>query len=104
MFYTDWRTGTGIMPFLQSTMPYQSGVVSWDGSNKKFVVTDPVTGTKSDIYPSTATIELDPETVRIIDWAKKKMEEEKRLEMLCQQYPGLKEAKEQFEIMQTLCK
>ena len=35
-------------------------------------------------------------------WASKKMHEEENLEVLCNKYPALAEAREQFEAMKTL--
>jgi hypothetical protein len=38
----------------------------------------------------------------ILDWASDKMNEEEELKELCEQYPALKKAKEQFETIKRL--
>lgn len=48
------------------------------------------------------TIELTPEAQNILDWAKKKMEEEKRIDGLCEKYPGLRNARDNYETFKRL--
>lgn len=50
----------------------------------------------------TPTIELTPEAQNILDWAKQKMEEEKKLDGLCEKYPGLRNARDNFETFKRL--
>ena len=49
-----------------------------------------------------ATIELTPDTEALLDWAKKKKNEDMQLESLMDKHPGLKEAFERLEIMKAL--
>ncbi len=49
-----------------------------------------------------ATIDLALESKQAIEWANKKMQEEKKLEELMANHPGLREAYDKFEIMKAL--
>lgn len=53
---------------------------------------------------SYATVALSPTTEEAIDWAKRKMQEEKNLHERMKKHPGLKQAWEQFHIMDALTK
>jgi len=49
-------------------------------------------------------IDLGPDTQKIIEWAARKMEEEENLEAMLEQYPALRKAKENFDILLNLTK
>lgn len=49
-----------------------------------------------------ATVELDAQAQQLLDWAKKKMEEEQHLNELCKRYPGLERARSNFETFKRL--
>ena len=51
---------------------------------------------------SYATVGLDPTTQEVIDWARRKMQEEKNLHKRIEKHPGLRQAYEQFQIMDIL--
>jgi hypothetical protein len=51
---------------------------------------------------ASCNVELTPEGQSAIDWAIKKQKEETELEVLLDKHPGLKQAKEQFDIMLAL--
>jgi hypothetical protein len=51
---------------------------------------------------SYATVGLSPTTEEVIDWARRKMQEEKDLHERMKQHPGLKDAFETFRIMDIL--
>ena len=51
---------------------------------------------------SYASVGLSPTTEEAIDWVKRKMQEEKNLHERMKQHPGLKQAYEQFKIMDIL--
>lgn len=53
---------------------------------------------------SYATIELTPEMESLLDWAREKREEERKLEAMMEQYPALRKAKENFDILLNLTK
>lgn len=48
------------------------------------------------------TIELSPYAEQIIEWAGKKMQEERRLDGLCEKYPSLERARNNFETILRL--
>ncbi len=49
-----------------------------------------------------ANIELDYQAQQILDWAKQKMEEERKLDELCKKYPGLERARSNFDMFKQL--
>jgi len=51
---------------------------------------------------SYATVSLDPELQVLLDWGRRKMLAELNLEKLLHQYPGLKDAKDRYEVMLAL--
>ena len=51
---------------------------------------------------SYATVSLDPELQVLLDWGRRKMIQEQDLKSLMEKYPGLKDAKEQYDIMLAL--
>lgn len=51
---------------------------------------------------SVAMIELTGEVQSIIDWARKKKQEEEKLDELCKKYPGLSKARNNFETFKRL--
>lgn len=54
-------------------------------------------------FPTDAVeITLDQESQQILDWARKKMSEEQRIQELMSKHPGLKSAWEQYEVMKSL--
>lgn len=51
---------------------------------------------------SYANVELTVEAQAILDWAKKKMAEEQKIDELCEKYPGLRKARDNYEIFLNL--
>ena len=49
-----------------------------------------------------ASVSLTGEAVEILDWAKKKIAEEKQLEALAVKHPGIKDLKEKLDLMVKL--
>lgn len=83
-------------------LPNVSGQVRWNGGTKELEVCDSL-GNWHRIDP-TVELESPVETVKILHWAKKKMLEEEKLEKLSAEYPSIKEAKEQLDMLMTLVK
>lgn len=52
----------------------------------------------------TATIDLDRETESLLEWVKEKRDEEQKLSKMMEQYPALKKAKENFDVVLNLTK
>lgn len=46
---------------------------------------------------SMPTLDLTPEATELLDWAKKKMAEEKKIDELCKKFPGLDKARANYE-------
>lgn len=82
-------------------LPATSGQVRWNGYKKEFEVCDNNNG---HWYRITPEIELrsDPELAEVLEWAKKRMEYDRKLEKLAKEYPAVKDAKEKLEIILKL--
>jgi hypothetical protein len=89
-----------------TTMPYVSqnannpiqGMIRISGSDMQ--VFDG--STWMTLSTSYATVALSPTIEEVIDWAKRKMQEEKDLHDRMKQHPGLKDAFDTFRIMDIL--
>ena len=53
---------------------------------------------------SNAVVQLDDDTQSILNWGRRKMAEERDVELLIQKHPGLKDAKDRYEVMLALVK
>ena len=83
--------------------PYvsESGPLRWNGSSQQIEVMTqfgytPLTLSHSGVVIQCGTIDS------VVSWAQQKMLEEARLEQLINEHPGLKDAKEKYEIMLAL--
>lgn len=85
----------------QFLLPAQSGQVRWNGHTKEFEVCDNNNGNWYRINPE-VELRNDPQLVEIIEWAKKKIEYERKLEKLMREYPAVKDAKEKLDIILKL--
>lgn len=88
------------------SLPSYTGTVQWNGTMKKFQVSNGSGWTDID---NTVTYNVDTKLLQIMEWAEKKMREEKELEQLAKNYPAindllnqLKEKQEQIKIVKTL--
>ena len=81
-------------------LPSISGHVRWNGNNREFEVADQ-NGSWHRIDP-TVELESPPNVAEVIEWARKKMEFEKRLDKLSNKYPAVKDAKEKLELIMKL--
>jgi hypothetical protein len=83
-------------------LPATNGQVRWNGSTKHFEVCD--NNNNGMWYKIDNTVELrsDPELADVMRWAKKKMQEDQRIEELAKQYPAVKDAKEKLDIIVKL--
>ena len=83
-------------------LPATTGQVRWNGSTKEFEVCD--NNNNGTWYRINPEVELrnDSQLVEVIDWANRKMVEEKRIEELAKQYPAVKDAKEKLDIIVKL--
>lgn len=78
-----------------------AGTVRYDTAMQQLVV---YTGSSWIPIDSTANIAMSPTAEDAIDWAIKKLKEERELDALMKEHPGLKDAKERFDIMLALVK
>jgi hypothetical protein len=77
-----------------------AGLVRYNPNMQQMEVYDGITwyGINSHV-----TIDLGMTSKQAIEWAHKKMQEEKRLQDLMDRHPGLKELNDKFEMMKVLC-
>jgi hypothetical protein len=91
-----------IMPpvhkFEYPTNPYDGQMIYNFSSQEVMVFSD---GQWFDVAGH-ANIGLHTQTEKLLSWARQKLEEEKQMDELCDKYPALAEAREQFEAMKTL--
>jgi len=83
-------------------LPNISGTVRWNGSTAEFEVCDN-SGKWHRIDP-TVRLEYNEDTAEVIDWARKKMLEEKQLNELIEKYPSVREAKRNLDLTLELVK
>jgi hypothetical protein len=55
------------------------------------------------INMSSAQVGLNQEAESLLDWAREKKAEERKLKELMEQHPGLKDLHDKLEIMKILC-
>lgn len=90
--------GNALLPYIN--MGNQSaGLVRYNGNSQSFEVYDGVSWySMSNSYPC---VELSPDVHELLQWAKRKRDEECRLKELVQQYPVLLDAKKEIDKAQS---
>jgi hypothetical protein len=91
---------SGSVPYITNNTAPLSGMVRWNPGAGYMEVYD---GTTWYRYAQNLNVELSPEIEATVRWAQRKQAEEQELDELCRQHPGLRDAREQFEIMRRLC-
>lgn len=96
----------GINVANQGGLPYvnmnnaSAGMVRYNGNTNNVEVYDGSSWLTLDTnYP---TISLDSNVMGVIEWARRKRDEEEELLRLCKEHPGLQEAYERLQIMKAL--
>jgi hypothetical protein len=91
-----------------SHIPYISpgsagaGMIRWNPNTNQLEVNDGNIWIK---FSETApTIGLTDEAEEIMDWARGKMREERRIKELCQRYPALQKAKDNYDLILNIIK
>jgi hypothetical protein len=80
-------------------LPSTTGQVRWNGSSKCFEVCDnSITGSWMRIDNS-IQLSSDPQLTQVLEWAKKKMIEDEKIDRLAKEYPAVKDAKEKLDII-----
>jgi len=78
------------------------GMIRWNSNTSTMEVND---GCAWITMPNSVTsIDLSPETQRVLDWAARKMHEEFELEQKMKQYPALRKAKENLDLIWNVVK
>lgn len=99
--YITVSGGDGGAPYI-SPGSVGAGMMRWNPNMQCIEVNDG--NTWLSFNESYADINLSPETQRILEWAEKKMAEEEKLEAMMEQYPALRKAKENFDMLLHLTK
>lgn len=86
-----WQTDNSYM------LPNITGQIRWNGNHKYFEVADQHNGWLR--IDNTIQLNHDPQLNVILEWAKKKMAEDEKIEKLSKEYPAVKDAKEKLDII-----
>jgi hypothetical protein len=79
-----------------------AGMIRWNSNTSTMEIND---GCVWITMPSSLTsIDLSQETQRVLDWASRKMHEEFELEQKMKQYPALRKAKENLDLIWNVVK
>lgn len=73
-----------------------AGMIRWNGNTNCMEVNDG--NMWQQINSSYTSVDLSEETKQILAWAIEKMREEKELKALCDKYPGLAKARDNYEL------
>jgi hypothetical protein len=73
-----------------------AGMIRWNGNTNCIEINDG--NVWQQLNSSYTSIDLGDEAKQILAWAAKKMQEEKELETLCEKYPGLAKARDNYEL------
>lgn len=92
-------SGRGVSVLKSYSLPYQPGAVYWDGA--RLCIVDGQCN-KVPLESKNIEISVDVEVQQALDWVKNKMQEEVEMNNLIATHPGLKDAKETFDIMLAL--
>lgn len=82
-------------------LPSITGAVQWNGMSKKFEVSN---GSNWMAIDNSITLNSDAEYGNIVQWARKKMQEEQELERLAETDPTIKDLYDQLKIKQEQLK
>lgn len=97
-YYLNVTGGTINLPYINSNM-LSAGQVRFNTSTTNLEVYDGISWHRIEEH---AQIDLTLDAKEILDWARKKMIEEQRLDELCKKYPGLEKAKTNFETFKKM--
>lgn len=95
--YVSVQNSPGASPYVNPSQP-MTGLVRYVGN--RLEVYDG--SSWQQIGGGSASVSLTGEAIEILDWAKKKKAEEKKLEELAEQHPGIKDLKEKLDLMVKL--
>ena len=84
------------------SLPSITGQVRWNGATKCFEVCDNNNSSYNGGWiriDNTVQLTSDSQIQSVIEWAKKKMIEDEKIEKLAKEYPAVKDAKEKLDII-----
>lgn len=99
--YINVSCGSSSGPYI-SPGSAGAGMIRWNPNMNQLEVND-----GNSWLPFTmnyATVELNSDAESLLDWARQKRQEEQRLQEMIEKYPGLKKAKENFDLMLNIVK
>ena len=79
-----------------------AGMVRWNSNMNQLEVNDGNTWLTLSI--NNVSVDMTPEAERLLDWAREKRDEEAKLNAMMEQYPALRKAKENFDLMLNIVK
>lgn len=91
-------TVSGGRPYI-SPGSQSAGMVRYNTNSQQMEVYD---GVSWQMISSICEVSLSGETEMIIEWAREKMLEERRIDELCEKHPGLRKARDNFELFKKL--
>ena len=103
MFLRTISTGFGIKPQpYNPSSPQKSGAIYWDSIANSFKLVD--SNGSEFVYPFNTTVELDDATKNVIEWARHKMVEERKLLELCAKNEAVKQAVDDLHLIIAMVK
>lgn len=84
------------------SLPSTTGQVRWNGNTKCFEVCDNNNSSYNGGWmriDNTVQLSSDPQIQSVLEWAKKKMTEDAKIEQLAKEYPAVKDAREKLDII-----
>ena len=91
---------SGNTPYINTSQP-STGMIRMHPSSSRLEVYDG--SSWHEIANGSAEIDLSVTAKETLTWAREKMGADKRLQVLMERHPGLKELHDKFEVMRLLC-
>jgi hypothetical protein len=94
-------TGNYASPYI-SPGSSGAGMMRWNSNTNTIEVNDGAVW--REVPSGEGSVMLGPKAKEIFEWAESKMEEERKLEEMMEQFPALRKAKDNFDIVLNLVK
>lgn len=94
-----YSTSPPLVYQVDNYLPSITGQVRWNGYSKYFEVCDNSMNGSWTKIDNSIQLSSDPQLVHVLEWAKKKMIEEQKLEKLANEYPAVKSLKEKLDLV-----
>jgi hypothetical protein len=79
-----------------------AGMVRWNPNMNQLEVNDGNSWIA--ISMNYATVELTPDTESLLEWARQKREQDEKIASMCEKYPALQKAKDNYDLILNLIK